>query len=190
VGALIAYVVWQQRGDAEPEYEAEARIETDEAPDLPGEWVDLPSIYGGTYPETAGFTGREVDYSAQGFPPAGGPFWGNAPCPEDQDEAPRFCGPAKSGAYLEPWEPEVLVHNMRRGGVVLWYNTTDEELVEELRMLLDERGGRVVMTPYDDIDEEHVALTAWARRDVFPVAEYTEDRILGFIDAFEERFDP
>lgn len=190
VGALIAYVVWQQRSDAEPEYEAEARIETDEAPDLPGEWVDLPTVYGGTFPNTARYVRGDVDYSDQGLPPAGGPYWGDAPCPDSPDEAPRFCGPAPSGVYLDPWEPEVLVHNMRRGGVVLWHNTTDEELVQELKTLVMERRGGVVMTPYDDIDEEHIALTAWARRDLFPVSEYTEERVAEFIDAFEGRFNP
>jgi hypothetical protein len=191
--ALIAYVVWQQRGDSKPEYEEEARLETDQAPDLPGEWVDLPAIYGGTYPDTARYVRSDVDYGDQGLPPAGGPFWGDAPCPEEPDEAPRFCGPAPWRIYREPWEPEVLVHNLLRGGVVLWYNTTDQAIIDELEELVLARlqdGYRLVMTPYDGIDEEHFALTAWARRELFAVGDYKADDVEAFIDAFEGRFNP
>lgn len=190
VGALIAYVVWQQGDDAAPEHEEEAALERTPAPELPGEWVDLQEVYGALYPESSRHVRRAVDYSDQGLPPAGGPHWGDVPCPDDPDEAPRFCGPTPWGVFRKPWEPESLVHNLEHAGVVLWYNTTDQDLIAELETLIIDRGGLVVMTPYEDIDEEHIALTAWARREVFPVAEYTDDRVLDFINAFEGRFNP
>lgn len=193
VVALVVYVVWQQSIDSEPQYEEEARIETDPAPDLPGEFVDLPAVYGGTYPATTRRVRSAVDYSDQGLPPAGGPYWGDAQCPEEPDEAAPFCGPAPWRIYREPWEPEVLVHNLLQGGVVLWYNTTDQAVIDELEELVLARlqdNYRLVMTPYDDIDEEHIALTAWARRDIFPVSEYKKEDVEAFIDAFEGRFNP
>jgi hypothetical protein len=193
VGAIIAYLIWQQRDDSEPGYEEEARLETDRALDLPGEWVDLPTAYGGTYPDTARYVRSDVDYSDQGLPPAGGPYWGDSMCPDAPDDAPRFCGPAPWRIYREPWEPEVLVHNLRRGGVVLWYNTTNQEIINELEELFLARlqgGDRLVMAPYEDIDAEHIALTAWARRYLLPVSDYSKEDVEAFIDTFEGRFDP
>ncbi len=193
VVAIVVYVVWQQSGDSKPTYEEEARIETDPAPDLPGEFVDLPAIYGGTYPATARRVRRAADYRNQGLPPAGGEYWGDTPCPQEPSEAPQFCGPAPWRIYREPWDPEVLVYNLLQGGVVLWYNTTDQAVIDELEQLVLARlqdGARLVMTPYDEIDEEHIALTAWARREVFPVSEYKKEDVEAFIDAFEGRFNP
>jgi hypothetical protein len=169
--------------------------EADDDPTLPGEYVDLPGIYGGPYPDTAKHTRQDVDYVGDGNtnPPAGGPHWGSGACPVDPDEAPPLCGPVRWGIYRKPWEPETLVHNMEHGGVVLWYNIGDQTIVDQLEDLIRnrlERGQQLVMAPYPDMEEEHIALTAWSRIDKFPVADYTRERVEEFIDAHDRRFNP
>lgn len=196
VVALVAYLIWQQRQPASRRFAEAAGIEANRAPDLPGEYVNLPEIYGASYPNTASRVTRDVDYSDQGLPPAGGPHWGRGTCPTDEAGNPDptpFCGPAPWGVYKKPWDPETLVQNLEYGGVVVWYNTTDQSVIDELESLVEDGlkdGRHLVMTPFPDMEEEYIALTAWARRDKFPVSEYNKDRVQEFIDAFERRFNP
>jgi alpha-tubulin suppressor-like RCC1 family protein len=187
-----------------PDPFARARqIEEDPAPDLPGQYVNLPQAFaeGGTLahygassgPTTNAHVTHGVDYSAEGYPPAGGPHWGAAPCGADPRSAPAYCGPAPWGIYVNPWPPETLVHNMAHGGVVIWYNTSDATVLnqietEAIRYLRN--GNFIVVAPYSNMPEGTVALTAWARRDEFPVGDLTTDRIDRFIEAFDCRFDP
>ena len=193
VVGLVGYLVWQV---SQPAGEGSGvAAEANDDPNLPGEWVDLPSIYGGPYSATAPHVSRDVDYEAeQGeLPPTGGPHWGSSACGDKPDEAPAFCGPAPWGIYLEAWEPETVVHNMEHGGLVLWYNTTDQALIDEMEDLIEgrlDRGDLIVMSPLPDMEAEMIALTGWSRRDKFPVSEYTEDRVKTFIDQHERRFNP
>ena len=193
VVGLVGYLIWQV---SQPAGEgAGVAAEANDDPNLPGEWVDLPSIYGGPYSATAPHVSRDVDYAAdQGeLPPAGGPHWGSSACGDKPDEAPPFCGPAPWGIYREAWEPETVVHNMEHGGLVLWYNTTDEAIISEMAELIEgrlNRGDLLVMLPLPDMEEETIALTGWSRREKFPVSEYTEDRVKEFIDKHERRFNP
>ena len=196
----VAFLVLQAQSDGGDD-EA-VRAEADADPSLPGQFVDLPKIYGGPYSETAGHVTRQVDYAldcsdteptvCNTNPPAGGPHWsGN--CGEDPKTAPAFCGPARLGIYRDPWEPETLVHNLEHGGVVIWYNTTDQQVIDDLEGLVEERlsdDELLVLAPYPDMEPDTVALTAWSRLDTFPVAEYTKERVATFIDAHVRRFNP
>jgi hypothetical protein len=136
----------------------------------------------------------DIDYEAVGNtnPPVAGPHWsGN--CGEDASDAPDFCGPAPWGIYREAWDPETLVHNMEHGGAVLWYNTSDADLVSELEEVIRDLLGDldlIVMAPYTDMEDETIALTSWSRLDKFPVAEYSEERIRDFMEAHVRRFNP
>lgn len=200
VAGIIALLVWQQGGEEGSQFAAAAEIEADPAPDLPGEFVNLQEIYDGEYGAhgenpTAAHVTRDVDYIADGNtnPPAGGAHWGRSACTQDPDDAPPFCGPAPWGVYRKPWEPETVVHNMEHGGVVLWYNTTDQSIIDELEDLVEDRldgNELLVLMPYFEMEEEHIALTAWARLDKYPVSEYSKDRVEEFIDAFKCRFNP
>ena len=175
--------------------------EADDDPSLPGEFVDLQAIYGGFYgnpdgPTTAPHVTSDVDYVGDGNsnPPTGGPHWGSGPCGSDPT-APTspFCGPAPWGIYREPWTPETLVHNMEHSGVVIWYNTADEAVIDELEDLATERlneGQTLVLAPYPDMEAEHVAITSWSRIDKFSVEEFEQSRVEAFIDAHLCRFDP
>ncbi len=193
VVGLVGYLIWQV---SQPAGEGSGiAAEANDDPNLPGEWVDLPSIYGGPYSATAPHVSRDVDYAAdQGeLPPVGGPHWGSSACGNNPDEAPPFCGPAPWGIYLVSWPAETLMHNMEHGGSVVWYNTADQTLIDELADLIEnrlDRGDLVVMAPYFDMEEEQIAVTHWSRREKFPVSEYTEDRVNEFLDAHERRFNP
>ncbi|MCH8994564.1 MAG: DUF3105 domain-containing protein [Chloroflexi bacterium] len=191
VAGLVAYLIWQQgfaAGDR-----AGVKEEADASVDLPGEWIDLATIYDGPYPDNAPHVTRNLDFIADGNnPPAGGPMWGNGPCPEDPAEAPPFCGPAPLGIYRTPWAPETLNHNLEHGGIVVWYNTTDQAIIDELEDLIEDRlrdGDFLVLTPYFDMEDETIALTAWSRIDKFPVSEYAKERVNEFLDAHGCRVD-
>ena len=205
---IIAYLIWQQSKPAEQHFEEATRIEADPAPGLPGVYVDLPKIYGGFYgnrdgPNTADHVQRDVDYVdncsdsepkvCNSNPPVGGPHWGSSACADTADASPPFCGPAKAGVYREPWPPEPLVHNMEHGGVVLWYNTTNQEIVDELEDMFGDlvRNDKLVaMAPYPGMEPETIAVTSWARIDKFPVSEYTKERVDDFVDVHLCRFNP
>ncbi len=179
---------------------AAAAVEADDDPTLPGVFVDLQAIYGGVYgspegPTTAPHVRWNVDYLAeQGqLPPAGGPHWGSGPCPADPVNAPPFCGSVPWGIYREAWQAGNLVHNMEHSGVVLWYNTTDQAIIDELEDLVEERlnaGQLLVMTPYPEMEAEQIAITSWSHIDKFPVGEYSKNRVEEFIDVHERRFNP
>lgn len=199
IAGLIGYLIWQQGGEASDSNSEWVEVEADPAPDLPGEFVNLQEIYAGTYGAhgdntTAGHVTRDVDYEADGNsnPPAGGPHWGRA-CADSPEGSPQFCGPAPWGIYRTPWEPESVLHNMEHAGIVLWYNTTDTALRDELEDIIKnqlERSVLLVMMPYPSMEEETIALTSWARIDKFPVSEYSKDRVEDYIDAHAARFNP
>lgn len=181
-------------------FSAAAAVELDPAPGLPGEHVDLPSIYaderglarygGDGVPNTAPHIMADIDYEAAGNtnPPAGGPHWSGG-CGTSPLEAPPFCGPAPWGIYRDPWHAETLVHNMEHGGMVVWYNTTDQAVIEDLEDFVKNLFP-VVMAPYPDMEPETIALTTWARIDKFPVSEYSRERLQAFEEANNCRFDP
>jgi hypothetical protein len=187
---------------AEPLVETPSRfdqavlVEGDGDPSLPGEFVDLQSIYGGHYgnddgPNTAAHVRQQVDYSAQGLPPAGGPHWGSGACGPDPSEAPPYCGPVPWGIYREPWETESLVHNMEHAGVVIWYNTADQAVIDGIEAFANDNDDKLlVVAPYPDMEPETVAITVWSRRDAFAASEYSPERLQAFMDALYCRFDP
>ncbi len=181
------------------EPDSPAAVEADNDPSLPGEFVDLQRIYGGFWgnrdgTNTASHRLQNVDYSVQGeLPPAGGPHWGRGACSADPELGPPFCGPVPWGVYHKPWPVESVVHNMEHAGVVIWYNTADQDLIDKIEALVAENldnGRFIVVTPYPDMEQDEIALTAWGRRDKFPVSEYSDERLQRFIDALECHFDP
>jgi len=185
----------------ESSLDAARRVEADDDPSLPGEYVDLPAIYGGYYGNHSGIgtnTGshvtRDMDYETeQGLPPAGGPHWGRSACGTDPVAAPPLCGPVPWGVYRAPWQAETLVHNLEHAGVVVWYNTADREAIETLEDFAVgqlEAGQQLVLVPYPDMEDGTVAITIWSRRDMFPADELDTARLQNFIDVLYCRFDP
>jgi hypothetical protein len=88
---------------------------------------------------------------------------------------------------------ENLVHNMEHGGVVIWYSTTNAAAIATLTQLAQQAidgGHQVVMTRYDDMEADSIALTSWTRLDKFRAGELTVARVQAFIAANERRFNP
>ena len=174
------------------------QAEADSDPSLPGEHVDLQAIYDGFYGNPDGNNTNAhvhlpIDYeSEQGLPPAGGDHWGSTGCGNDPASAPQRCGPAPWGIFADPWTAGTLVHNMEHGGVVVWYNTTDRAVIDDLEDLVLELLERrlIVMSPYPDMEEGFVAITSWSRRLLVPVEEYDRDLFREFIEVHERRFNP
>ncbi len=192
---LAAYLVVQSGRLGRDRFAAAVRAEADADPALPGQFIDLQGIYGSPYPGDAPHVRAAVDYAAAGNsnPPVGGPLWGSTVCPNDPTAAPLYCGPAPWGIYREPWRAEVLVHNMERGGVVIWYRTADLAARDDLEAIVRdqlESGKYIVLAPYPDMENESIALTAWSRIDKFPAGDLNKDRVVRFIQAHERRFNP
>ena len=177
-----------------------AAIELDPAPGLPGEYVALPEIYQderglATYdsddsvPNTAPHVTEDVDYAGAGNsnPPAGGPHWAGG-CPRSPLNASQ-CSPAPWGIHRDPWPAETLVNNMEHGGMVIWYNTTDQEIIDDIESFV-QGVFPVALSPYFDMEDETIALTTWGRIDKFPVSEYTRERLETFEDIHNCRFNP
>lgn len=177
---LIAYLIFQSGQPLTDDNAKWQSVEADPAPDLPGEFVDLPAAYGGPYGDrtqpdnTAAHVSEPVDFSKQGLPPAGGPMW------EEHGQA---------GIYREPQQPEVLNHLMEHAGIVIWYNTS--HMRDELEDFTEGHDDKpIVLTPYPDMEDETIAITVWSRRDKFAVSEYSRERLDAFIDKLYCRFDP
>jgi hypothetical protein len=171
-------------------------MEADPAPDLPGEFIDMQTIYQAQYgnreANTAAHISTPWDYPEQGLPPGGGPHL-SGECGKSPRQTPLPCGPAPWGIYRETWPVATVVHNMEHAGVVVWYNTADADVIAELEALVGERLSNedlVVLMPYPDLPAETIALSSWGRRDVFAVAEYNADRINAYLDAHVRRFNP
>jgi hypothetical protein len=193
--AAITLVLVDGEEEAETNYGGAHTVEGDSDPDLPGEWVDLAAIYGGPYgaerPSDNFHVQSDVDYSEQGLPPVGGPHWGAAGCGTDPSEAPDFCGPPPWGIYREPWRAESLVHAMEHGGVVVWYKTADQPVIDVLEAWAKANANHyLIVSPYPDMPAETIAITSWSRRDVFAAVPFGRARLQTFLDAHECRFDP
>lgn len=210
VVAVVGYLVIQARKPAVDRFAAAGVMESDPAPNLPGQYVNLPEAwadgstlahYGASNgPNTNSHVTHDVDYSKEvtansstGLPPAGGPHWGATPCGSDPAAAPAFCGPVPWGIYRVAWHASSLVHNMEHSGVVIWYNTANIDIRNKIEAEATKRlkaGNLVVVLPYPDLPPDTIALTAWARRDVFSVTEYDDSRLDTFIKDFSCRFNP
>lgn len=198
VGAGMVYLIWQSRQSTSAGNAAERAMEANPAPDLPGEFVDLQKIYEGSYgnpdgPTTNAHVTNDVDYTEQGQPPAGGPHWGSTACAATPSESPPFCGPLAWGIYREEWPAESVVHSLEHGGLAVWYNTTNQQVIDDLEDLVRQKGDDdylIVMVPYSKMDAETVAATAWGRRITQPAGEYDRAAMSDFLDELRCRFNP
>jgi hypothetical protein len=82
---------------------------------------------------------------------------------------------------------------MEHGGVVIWYNTTERDIIDELEVLVTtmlNSDDLIVMAPYLQMEDGTIALTSWSRIDKFPVADYSAQRVVSFLGAHVRRFNP
>ena len=92
-----------------------------------------------------------------------------------------------------PAPKENLVHNMEHGGVVVWYNTSNQDVINQLKSIVEDELGRrrpVVMSLYTGMEPETIAVTSWTRMDKFPVSDLQRNRVTNFIDENDRRFNP
>jgi hypothetical protein len=106
---------------------------------------------------------------------------------------PHSSTPMPFRVLENPAPKENLIHNMEHGGVVIWYNTTDQAAIDELKSIAQDNIDRrrfVVMSAYSGMEADTIAITAWTRLDKFAVSDLTEERVQEFIDANHKRFNP
>jgi hypothetical protein len=106
---------------------------------------------------------------------------------------PHSSTPMPFKVLENPAPKENLLHNMEHGGVVIWYNTTDQGAIDQLASIANDNIDRrrfVVMTQYTEMEADTIAITSWTRLDKFPVAELTKSRVQEFIDENHKRFNP
>jgi hypothetical protein len=99
---------------------------------------------------------------------------------------PPTSGPHLS--YLAPWgihtrpiAPQLQVHNLEDGGVLVQYSCDCPELVEQLAGIVRRYDRFVILAPYPTMTSR-IALTAWTRLDT--LEELDEKRIVRFIEAY------
>ncbi len=106
---------------------------------------------------------------------------------------PHSVSPMAFKVLENPAPKENLIHNMEHGGIVIWYNSTNQDVIDELTDLANEQIDRrrfVVMTAYSGMEAETIAVTAWTRLDKFPVSQFEKGRIEDFISEHHKRFNP
>ncbi len=106
---------------------------------------------------------------------------------------PHDASPMPFKVLDNPARKENLLHNMEHGGIVIWYNTSDQAVIKELADLtnrnLDQRK-LVVMSQYTDMESDTVAVTSWTRLLKFKANEVDTKQIQNFINKNEKRFNP
>jgi hypothetical protein len=106
---------------------------------------------------------------------------------------PHNSQPMPFQVLQNPAPKENLIHNMEHGGVVIWYNTTNQAVIDQLKQVAQENIDRrrfVVMSQYSGMEPETIAVTSWTRLDKFPAADFNGQRVQRFIDVNHKRFNP
>jgi len=85
------------------------------------------------------------------------------------------------GIHTRPIPPELQVHNLEDGGVLVQYNCECPDLVAKLRTIVQRYDRNVILAPYPSM-KTRIALTAWTRIDTLD--DFDERRITRFIEAF------
>ncbi len=104
------------------------------------------------------------------------------------DHWPRW---SKCGFYEEALPDERVVHNLEHSNIVVSYNLTTPEEVDELRDVMSSGGLAGVLGIarfYDKIEPGTVALSAWGVSDTMPGID--EERINTFFGAYGSNLGP
>ncbi len=120
-------------------------------------------------------------------PPTSGPHWG---------------APAPWGISTSPLPNERQVHNLEHGGVIIQYNTEDQELINNLTRFAQKQPNFpcfLIVAPYPDMPFT-IAITAWPGKPALPPSQptyldgvrdtmdaYDEERLQEFISAYREK---
>jgi hypothetical protein len=85
------------------------------------------------------------------------------------------------GVHTRPITPELQVHNLEDGGVLVQYSCDCPDLVEKLRAIVSRYDRFVILAPYPAM-KSRIALTAWTRIDTLD--DFDGRRVSRFIEAF------
>lgn len=109
----------------------------------------------------------------------------------DTPHEPYNSDPPTSGphlSYLAPWgvhtrpiPPELQVHNLEDGGVLVQYSCDCPDVVAKLQAIVRRYDRQVILAPYPSM-RHRIALTAWGRIDTMD--ELDERRVVRFIEAY------
>jgi hypothetical protein len=90
--------------------------------------------------------------------------------------------------YLAPWgihtrpiPPELQVHNLEDGGVLVQYSCDCPDVVAALTAIVRKYDKSVILAPYPSM-KSRIALTAWTRIDTMETLD--EGRVRRFIEAY------
>jgi hypothetical protein len=92
-----------------------------------------------------------------------------------------------------PAPKENLIHSMEHGGIIIWYNTSNQDVINQLKSLTQDQIDRrrfVALTVYTEMEPDTIAVTSWTRLDKFPVSDFERKRITDFINENHKRFNP
>ncbi len=108
---------------------------------------------------------------------------------EPYNSDPPTSGPHVSwlapwGVHTRPIPPELQVHNLEDGGVLVQYSCECPDLVEQLKRVVQRYDRYVILAPYPRMSSR-IALTAWTRLETLD--EFDEPRIRRFIEAYRGR---
>jgi hypothetical protein len=106
---------------------------------------------------------------------------------------PHNANPMPFKVLDNPAPKESLVHNMEHGGVVVWYNTDDQNIIKQLTDITNDELNRrklVVMSKYTEMEPNTIAVTSWTRLDKFPTSDFNKKRVTDFIEENNKRFNP
>jgi hypothetical protein len=132
------------------------------------------------YPAAVGQPGTPMpDQGNRHIPTPGAPH-------EPYNSEPPTSGPhlpyiAPWGVHTRPIPPELQVHNLEDGGVLVQYNCDCPEVVRQLEEIVKRYDKFVILAPYPGM-KSRIALTAWTRIDTLDQVE--GKRITRFIDAY------
>lgn len=183
IGVLV-FVVMQATGGstsaAAKQKQAAEDLISQDRPGLPGDFYPSQGndhLKAGTVYPACSETVTDKCYKSN--PPTSGPHDPN---------------PATWGVHDTAVSKEQLLHNMEHAGVIIWYNTDNQDVINQLKQVVADaakRGKkRVVMSPYPDMAKDTIALTAWTRLDSFSVSDFTPDRATTFITKFDGYYNP
>jgi len=93
---------------------------------------------------------------------------------------------------------EAIPHILEHAGVFVGYNcdvggSACDVVVTQLGRVVNDRidaNKRVVMARDSDLPAGTIGMSSWTRVEAFAYADFTEDRVVGFINAHSCRFDP
>jgi hypothetical protein len=105
---------------------------------------------------------------------------------EPYNSEPPTSGPhlpyiAPWGVHTRPIPPELQVHNLEDGGVLVQYNCDCPEVVTKLRALVERYDKHVILAPHPTM-KSRIALTAWTRLETLD--DVDDKRITRFIEAY------